>query len=185
MILGMTLSTFTLIHVALSLVGIASGLMVMAGMLLNRGLPGQTAVFLLTTVLTSATGFLFPVAAILPSHIVGVVSLAVLALAFLARYGYRLAGAWRWVYVATALTGLWLNVFVGVVQAFAKLPFLAALAPTQSEPPFLIAQGVTLALFVLLGGLAIRAFHPATAPPRRPVAAPPVGHPTHHQRIQP
>jgi hypothetical protein len=183
MILGMTLSTFTLFHVALSLVGIAAGLVVLACMLRSRRLPGWTAVFLLTMVLTSATGFLFRVAAILPSHIVGVVSLAVLGAAILARYIYRLAGAWRWIYVSGALTALWLNVFVGVVQAFAKPAFLTPLAPTQSEPPFLIAQGAALALFMLLGGLAVRAFHPVNIPARRPEPVPSVGHPTHRRGV--
>ena len=110
-----------------------------------------TATFLLTTILTSLTGFLFPFGPILPSHIVGAISLAVLAVAVVALYYYRLAGAWRWIYVTAAVLALYLNVFVGVVQAFLKVPALNALAPTQAEPPFAIAQGLVLILFIVLG----------------------------------
>ena len=111
-------------------------------------------------VLTSATGFLFPHDRLLPSHIVGIISLVALALAILALYVYGQAGFWRWIYVATAVVALYLNVFVAVVQAFQKLPALHSLAPTQSEPPFLIAQAVVLAIFVVLGGIALKAFRP-------------------------
>jgi hypothetical protein len=161
MILGMSTYTFTLLHVVISLVGIATGILVVLGMLGAKRLDTLTAVFLATTVLTSATGFLFPIARIGPPHIVGAISLAVLAVALLALYGYRLAGAWRWIYVASAVFALYLNIFVGVVQAFQKLPFLEPLAPTQSEPPFLIAQAAVLGIFVLLGLLAGVRFRPA------------------------
>src|SRR5687768_4221604 len=124
MILGMSFSTFTTLHVVTSLIGIASGLIVLVGMIGGRRLPGWTALFLATTVLTSVTGFLFPFSQLLPSHIVGAISLAVLAVALAALYGFRLSGPWRWVYVITAVLALYLNVFVGVVQAFQKLPFL-------------------------------------------------------------
>ena len=157
MIFGMT--TFTFVHVVISLVGIASGLVVLFGLLTGKWLDGWTALFLLSTAATSLTGFGFPFDHLLPSHIVGVISLVVLAVAILALYGYRLAGPWRWLYVASAGVALYLNVFVGVVQAFQKLPFLKTLAPTQSEPPFLVTQLVVLALFVgLTIGAAIR-FH--------------------------
>jgi len=160
MILGMSIATFTTVHVILSLIGIASGIVVLFGMLGARRLDGLTAIFLATTVLTSVTGFLFPHDRLLPSHIVGIISLVALALAILALYVYGLAGSWRWIYVATAVVALYLNVFVAVVQAFQKLPALHSLAPTQSEPPFLIAQAVVLAIFVVLGGIALKAFRP-------------------------
>ena len=160
MILGMSLATFTAVHVVLSLVGIATGLIVVLGMLRVSRLPGWTALFLATTVLTSVTGFLFPAAQVLPSHIVGVISLAVLALTVVALYAKRLAGAWRWIYVTSAVLALYLNSFVGVVQAFLKLPALNRLAPTQSEPPFLVAQLAVMALFVALGVRAGARFRP-------------------------
>jgi uncharacterized membrane protein SirB2 len=161
MILGMSTSMFTLVHVVLSLVGILAGLVVLFGMLGSKRQDGWTALFLATTVATSLTGF-FPRDHILPAHIVGVISLIVLAAAILARYGYRLAGSWRWIYVTSGVLALYLNVFVAVVQAFQKLPFLAALAPTQSEPPFVVAQVVVLLAFIVLGVFAVRSFHPPT-----------------------
>jgi len=160
MILGMSLSTFTLVHVVLSLVGIVAGLVVLFGMFSSKSFDGWTGLFLATTVLTSVTGYFFPSDRILPSHIVGAISLVVLATALLALYARHLAGHWRWIYVVAATVALYLNVFVGVVQAFQKLPFLASLAPTQSEPPFLIAQVAVLAIFVVLGALALKRFHP-------------------------
>src|SRR5215467_3686751 len=160
MILGMSISTFTLLHVVLSLIGIATGFIVVAGVLASRKLDGWTGLFLLTTILTSVTGYFFPVDRVLPSHIVGALSLAVLVIAVLAFYRYRLQGSWRWIYVVTATIALYLNVFVGVVQAFQKVPFLQPLAPTQSEPPFVVAQVVVLLAFVALGALAVMRFHP-------------------------
>ena len=160
MILGMSTSTFTLVHVILSLVAILSGLVVLFGMLSSKMHEGWTAFFLATTVLTSVTGFPFPRDHILPSHIVGVISLVVLAIAIFALYGRRLAGRWRWVYVAGAMLALYLNVFVLVVQSFLKIPSLKSLAPTQSEPPFVVVQAVVLLIFIALGVLAVRSFHP-------------------------
>jgi hypothetical protein len=160
MILGMSTSTFTLIHVVLSLVGILAGLVVLFGMFGSKRLTGWTALFLATTVLTSVTGYFFPADRILPSHIVGAVSLVVLAIAILALYSRHLAGAWRWIYVVAAVASLYLNVFVLVVQGFLKVPMLKALAPTQSEPPFVIAQFVVLAIFIVLGIAAVRSFRP-------------------------
>jgi hypothetical protein len=165
MILGMSTSTFTLVHVVLSLVGIFAGLLVVFGMFASKKLDGWTALFLATTVLTSVTGFFFPFDHILPSHIVGIISLVVLAIAILALYALRLAGPWRWIYVVSAVVALYLNVFVGVVQAFQKLPLLASLAPTQSEPPFLIAQSFVLLIFIGLGAVAVRSFHPQAGAP--------------------
>ena len=162
MILGMSVPTFTMFHVVLSLVGIVAGLIVLGGMLGSKKLEGWTALFLATTVLTSATGFLFPFVKVLPSHIVGVISLAVLVVAIVALYVCGLAGRWRWIYVASAVFALYLNAFVGVVQAFLKIPSLKTLAPTQAEPPFVVAQAVVLVAFVGLGILAARSFHPET-----------------------
>jgi hypothetical protein len=147
-------------HVIISLVGIASGVVFLYGLLTGRPLGGWTIIFLATTVLTSLTGFPLPATQLLPSHIVGIISLALLALAIAALYLFHLAGAWRWIYVVTAVMALYLNVFVGVVQSFQKLAFLQPLAPTQSEPPFIIAQLVVLLLFVILGIVATMRFHP-------------------------
>ncbi|MGZ5093904.1 MAG: hypothetical protein ACXWCY_25515 [Burkholderiales bacterium] len=160
MILRMSVSTFTLFHVVLSLVGIFAGLVVLFGMFSSKKLDGWTALFLATTALTSLTGFFFPSDDVLPSHIVGLISMVVLAIAIFAFYSRDLAGSWRWIYVVTSVLALYLNVFVGVVQSFLKFPVLNALAPTQSEPPFVIAQFVVLAVFVLLGVVAVRSFHP-------------------------
>jgi len=158
MILGMTTSTFTVVHVLLSLAGIGSGLVVVCGLLTEKRLDGWTAIFLVTTVLTSATGFLFPFHQLLPSHKVGILSLVV-AIVIPARYLLHLAGAWRRIYVIGALVALYLNVFVAVVQAFLKVPALKALAPTQKEPPFLVAQLVVLVVFAGLTILAAKRFH--------------------------
>jgi hypothetical protein len=159
MVLGMTLETFTLIHVALSLIGILSGFAVIYGLLNANRLDGATTVFLSTTVLTSATGFLFPVDHLLPSHVVGIISLVVLGVAVAARYMFHLAGVWRGIYVVCAVLALYLNVFVLVVQAFLKVPALHELAPGGNEPPFLIAQLIVMAVFIALGVLAWRRFH--------------------------
>src|SRR5499427_10208780 len=164
MIWGLTTSTFTELHVALSLVGMATGLIVMVGLLRGRGLGGWTAVFLLSLAATSVTGFAFPVEHLLPSHTVGAVSPLVLAVAGLARYGYRLRGAWRSLYVVAAAAALYLDVLVAVVQAFEKVPAHDALAPHQTEPPFVVTQLVIFALFILLTVFAVRRFRRATAP---------------------
>ena len=160
MILGISTSAFTLFHVVLSLIGIVAGIVVVAAMLGSRTANGWTALFLATTVLTSVTGFLFPSDKILPSHIVGAVSLLVLIIAIAALYGYRLARSWRWIYVVSALVALYLNVFVLVAQAFQKVAILNALAPTQSDPGFIIAQLIVLAIFVVVGIKAVKRFHP-------------------------
>ncbi len=160
MILGMSIGAFTTLHVILSLIGIAAGLLVLAGMIGNKRSDGWTAIFLATTVLTSLTGFPIPPFGLDPPRIVGILSLVLLALAIAAFYFFRLDGAWRWIYVVTAIAALYLNCFVAVVQSFLKIAVLSALAPTQSEPPFAVAQITVLATFVALGLLAVRRFHP-------------------------
>jgi hypothetical protein len=160
MILGMSLAAFTEFHVIISLIGIASGLAVAWEMLRAVRTPALTATFLLTTVATSVTGFMFHFTTFGPPEIVGVISLIDLGAAILALYAFNLAGAWRRIYVATAVVALYLNVFVAVVQTFDKVPLFHALAPTQKEPPFAIAQGIVLIAFVALGVAAVRRFHP-------------------------
>lgn len=150
MTLGLSLEAFTRLHVALSLVGIVSGLIVLFGLIGARRLPGWTALYLVTTILTSVTGFGFPFDHLLPSHKVGIISLVVLAITVVARYGLAMAGAWRVIYVIGAALALYLNCFVGVAQAFLKIPALTALAPNQTEAPFVIAQLAVLALFIVL-----------------------------------
>ena len=156
--LGLSIETFTLVHVLLSLAGIASGLVVLHGMLKGEPRGQWTMLFLVTTILTSISGFGFPFAKLLPSHVTGVISLVVLAVALFALYGFRLAGPWRWVYVVASMAALYLNVFVLVVQLFVKTPPLAQLAPTQQEAPFAFTQALVLALFVWLGWSALRGF---------------------------
>src|SRR5437763_13229784 len=165
MILGMSLSTFTAFHVIISLIAILSGLFVMFGLLGSNRKPSLTATFLLFTILTSATGFLFPFDKLLPSHMIGIVSLLLLGIACIALYVMKLSGAWRWIYVLTAMIALYLNVFVLVVQGFMKVGPLHALAPTipPSGPPFAILQGIVLAFFVIVMIGAVRRFRPAAA----------------------
>src|SRR6187397_2023612 len=160
MIAGLSIDNFTNLHVAISLVGIVSGLIVLAGMLRARRLPGWTALFLVTTILTSVTGFMFPISGFTPGIVFGLISIVILVIALAALYLKQLSGAWRWIYVTTALAALYLNVFVLIVQSFQKVPALQKLAPTQSEPPFLIAQGAALIAILILGALAVRRFRP-------------------------
>jgi len=151
------------IHVGLSVIGIVSGLIVLYGLLTGVALGGWTALFLATTILTSITGFPLAPFGFDPPRAIGVLSLILLAIAVGAYYLFHLAGLWRWVYVVTAMTALYLNCFVLVFQGFLKVQALHDLAPTQSEPPFLVAQGAVLILFVVLGFLAVRKFHPKAA----------------------
>jgi hypothetical protein len=160
MVFGMSLATFTLIHVIISLVGIGSGLIVLFGMFGGKRLDGMTALFLVTTVLTSATGFGFPFEHITPGIILGILSLLVLALTIPARYSFHMAGKWRAIYVITAVIALYFNCFVLIAQSFQKVPALHALAPKGNEPPFAIAQGILLVLFIVAGILAVKKFHP-------------------------
>src|SRR3954470_2094543 len=166
MILGLSLSTFVMAHVIISLIGIAAGFIVMSGMLGSKRMPGWTALFLLLTILTSATGFLMPplvTEKLLPSHMIGALSLLLLAIACFALYGGKLSGSWRWVYVLTALLAQYFNVFVLVIQSFLKIAPLHALAPSvpPSEPPFTIVQGIALVFFVVFIIGALRRFRPA------------------------
>ena len=163
MIFGMSLSAFTTLHVIISLIAIVTGFIVVFGMLQSRRRPCWTSIFLWTTVLTSATGFMFPNTTVTPGIIVGIISMVLLAIAFFALYGMHLDVAWRWVYVWTAIAALWFNMFVLIVQSFQKIAFLKALAPTGSEPPFQIAQGAVLVLLVVLAIMAVRHFHPRAA----------------------
>lgn len=165
MVLGMSLATFTLVHVIISLIAIVSGIIVMFGMLGSNRTPGLTAIFLLFTILTSATGFLFPFEKLLPSHMIGILSLVLLAIACFALYGQKLSGAWRWIYAVTALLSLYFNVFVLVIQSFLKVPALTVLAPGNppSGPVFAVVQGIVLVFFILTIIGAIRRFRPVPA----------------------
>ena len=173
MTLGMSLQTFTLAHVIITLIAIASGLIVLLGMLGSHRMPALTALFLLTTVLTSVTGFMFPINGFTPALGVGVISMVLLAIALIALYGKRLIGAWRWIYVATAAIALWFNVFVLIVQSFEKLSLLNPSAP-QAGPPFpepvntrfAVAQAAGLLVIAVLGIIAAIKFRP---PPKIPV----------------
>lgn len=160
------MSALVLVHVAISLIAIVAGLVVMFRMLGSDRAPGLTAIFLLTTILTSATGFIIPPFLqdkFLPSHAIGILSLVLLAIACLALYGQNLSGRWRWIYVVTALVSLYLNTFVLVIQAFLKIPALSALAPGNppSGPVFGVAQLIVLAFFAFMTFRAVRQFHPA------------------------
>ena len=163
MILGMSVGAFTILHVIITLVAIGSGLIVVGGMFASHGLPVTTALFLLTTALASVTGFLFPIHGLTPALRVGILACAILAVALFALYKEHLAGAWRWIYVITAVASLYLNVFVLVVQSFVKVSALTALAPTQSEPPFATTQAVVLAIFILIALIAVIKFQPGVA----------------------
>jgi hypothetical protein len=155
------MSLFLVVHIAISVLGLVGGAVVAIGMLRNAYSPFWTALFLATTVLTSAGGFLLPSAKFMPSHAFAILSLVLLAAALYALYARKLSGGWRTVYVVTALIALYLNFFVLIAQAFLKVPALKALAPTQSEPPFALAQGALLVLFVALGYFAKKRFHAA------------------------
>jgi len=161
MILGMSLETFTFVHVVISLVGIMTGFIVVAVMLQSGPIAGWNAFFLVTTILTSVTGFFFPFAAFGPPHIIGLVSLVVLALALFALYARKLSGIWLQVYVGSAVLALYLNVFVGVVQSFDKFAYLNKFAPNGAGPIFVAAQVVVLIAFLLVGIAAVRRYRPA------------------------
>ena len=157
MILGLPPLVF--IHTLISLVGIVTGLVVLRDLWRNDRADRWTNWFLVTTILTSASGFILPAAKFMPSHAVGVLSLVILAIACYARYAKRMAGIWRTGYVLTAVAALYFNVFVLVVQLFLKVPALHELAPQGNEPPFGIAQAVVLVAFVVAGIFAARRFH--------------------------
>jgi hypothetical protein len=155
------LTTFTLVHVVISLIGIFSGLVVAGGLVSGKRLDGWTGLFLVTTVAASITGFGFPFEKFLPSHAVAIVSLVVLPVVIVARYLKHLAGAWRGIYVVGAVLALYLNFFVLIAQLFLRVPALIAAAPTGKEPPFAITPPIALALFVWLGLAAVRGFRAA------------------------
>jgi hypothetical protein len=163
MMLGLSLHAVTVLHVVISLIGIVTGLVVLYGLLKSQSMPGMTAIFLITTILTNATGFMFPFEKLLPSHIIAILSLVLLAIACYALYGMKAAGAWRSIYVVTAITSLYLNVFVLVIQSFLKIGPLHELAPSvpPSEPPFAVTQGVVLVLFIAAIVMAVRRFRTA------------------------
>jgi hypothetical protein len=160
MIMGMSVATFTLVHVIISLIAIATGIVVMIGMWSSNRMPAMTAVFLITTILTSVTGFFFPLKAIGPPHIFGVVSLLLLVFTLLGLYAYHLVGRWRWIYVTTAVIALYLNVVVLVVQSFQKIPALNQLSPVGNEPAVAVTQGIVLILFIASGWKAVKRFRP-------------------------
>ena len=168
MILGMSTATFVQVHVVISLIAIVAGLIVMFGMLGSKSQPGLTAIFLLFTILTNATGFPIPpllTEKLLPSHIIGILSLVLLAVACIALYAMKLSGPWRGVYVLTALISLYLNVFVLVIQSFLKIPSLQVLAPGNppTGPVFAVVQGLILVVFVAVIVGAWRRFRPMPA----------------------
>lgn len=160
MILGMSTATFTLAHVILSLVGIATGFVVVYGMMNAKRLEKWTVLFLVTTVLTNLTGFAFPNDHLTPGIKIGILSMVALAIAIVALYVLHLAGPWRWIYVVTAVVALYFNFFVLIVQSFLKIPALHAMLPTQAEPPFAIVQLPALVLFVVLGIFSVKRFRP-------------------------
>jgi hypothetical protein len=155
MILGMSLSTFVALHTIISLIGIVAGIIVLFGLLNSRRMPALTAIFLLFTILTSATGFLIPPLVseqLLPSHMIGILSLVLLAIACIALYAMKLTGPWRWIFLVTAMISFYLNVFVLVIQSFLKIPALHAIAPGNppAGPAFAVLQGVVLVFFVIV-----------------------------------
>lgn len=163
MILGLSLAGFTVLHLVISMIAIALGFVVAGGLLSSNKLPIWTALFLITTILTNVTGFLFPLTKLLPSHIVAIISLVLLAVAVYALYGQGLVGKWRPVYVVTSMLALWFNVFVLIAQSFQKVALLNVYAPTGTEPPFAIAQAIMLAFFIIVIVAAIRKFRPVPA----------------------
>ena len=155
------LGTYTAFHTILSLIALVVGIVVVADLLSPKIRRSLTVLFLITAIATSVTGFGFPFHGILPSHILGVIALIVLAVALYAMYGAHLHGAWRPVYAVAIVASLYFLVFVGIAQAFSKIPFLHVLAPNGSEPPFAIAQLVALVLFIAVGYAAARSFRRA------------------------
>jgi uncharacterized protein YggT (Ycf19 family) len=165
------LAAFTLFHVAISLAGIVSGFVVLYGLLTSQRMDGWTLVFLSTTIATSVTGFLFPFHHFTPAMGVGILSLMILAVCLYARYSRHMTGAWRWIYVVTAMMAFYLNFFVLVVQSFMKIPALNALAPTQNEPPFKITQLVVLLAFTALTIAGVVKFRATSTPGTTPIPA--------------
>jgi hypothetical protein len=159
----MILHIYTIIHTLISLIAIFTGLIVVFGMIGGRRLEGWTKWFLITAVLTTATGFFFPFHGVTPAIILGLITVPVLAITIYARYSRQLAGAWRWIYVVGAVISLYFNLFVLVVQLFEKVPGLHAIAPTQTESPFKLTQLAVLIVSILLGIVAVVRFRPEPA----------------------
>jgi hypothetical protein len=157
------ITTFTLIHVVLSLAGLVTGLAAAGGLVAGQRLPRWTTVFLVTTIATNVTGYGFPFVTLLPSHIVGGISLLVLAVVLVAHHVKHFAGRWRSTYAAGVVLTTYLNAFVLVAQLFRRIPALIVSAPTQSEPPFAVTQLLVLALFVWLGRAAVKGFRATPA----------------------
>ena len=166
------ITTLTLVHTVISIVAIATGLVVVGGLIAGVRLDGWTGLFLITTVLTSVTGFFFPFTHLLASHNVGIISLIVLPVVIFARYGKHLLGPWRGVYVVGTALVLYLNFFVLMVQLFRRIPALLVSAPKQTEPPFVLTQLLVLALFVWLGFAAFRRFRPEAVVSARKAGVP-------------
>ena len=163
MVLGLSLATYTMLHVVISLIGIVSGLIVVGGLLSGTRLSVMTAIFLITTLATTLGGFLFPFNGFTPAIGVGVISTIILAVTIAARYIYRLRDRWRWIYAGGAVLSLYLNFFVAVVQSFQKIPAFNAYAPMGNEPPFAIAQGIVLVGFIVIGMVALARFRPTVS----------------------
>jgi hypothetical protein len=161
MILGLSLVQFTFLHVFLSLVGIGAGVFIIYGLLTSRRLSILTTLFLVSTVFTSLTGFLFPFKGITPGIILGVLSMIALVLAIVALYVKKLAGPWRGTYVVSVLVAYYFNFFVMIAQSFDKVPALHSFAPSQASPGFGFTQGAVLLVFILLTARAFKKFHPA------------------------
>ena len=166
------ITTLTLVHTVISIVGIAAGLVVVGGLIAGVRIDGWTGIFLVTTALTSITGFFFPFTQLLPSHKVGIISLIILPFVIAARYWKHLAGAWRGIYVVGTMLVLYLNFFVLMVQLFRRIPALIEAAPKQTEPPFVLTQLLMLALFAWLGFAAFRRFRPQVVVTAKQATAP-------------
>lgn len=157
----MALEYFTLVHVLISIVGIAAGFGALAGLLAGQIFQRWTQWHLGGTLLTCVTGFFFPFRGFTPAIGVGMLSIVLLAAAFYALYFRHLFGIWRTVFVVGSVGALYFNFFVLVAQLFQKMPVLQRLAPTQSEPPFAVSQLLVLATFLYLGYAALKRL-PAT-----------------------
>lgn len=161
--MSVALDLLTVLHVGLSLVGLGAGFVVLRGFLTSERFDRATLIFLLTTIATSLTGFLFPFHGFTPALATGIISLLILPIAVYARYGRQMRGHWRWAYLLAATGALYLNTFVFIAQIFLKFPALRALTPNQNEPPFVVAQGVVFLAFIAMTIAALKRFHPDSA----------------------
>jgi hypothetical protein len=168
----MNITSLTLVHTVISIVAIAAGLVVAGGLIAGVRIDGWTGIFLVTTALTSITGFFFPFTQLLASHWVGIISLLILPFVIAARYWKHLRHTWRAVYVVGTVIVLYLNFFILLVQLFRRIPALIVAAPKQTEPPFVVTQLLVLALFVWLGFAAFRRFRPQGTVTARQATAP-------------